>query len=166
MTYRPPMRRTTPLLLALALAVPLAAAVPAQAAQATERATAEQQAANLKLGTQLVDRFWSLIVAGDVDDLRPFLSPAFQVQRANGSGQNRNQYLAAFADSTTVVSDFALSKLRVTRAGGVLVARYVSQTTQMISGTEYATAPAPRIATFVQTPTGWRMTSNANFNAP
>jgi hypothetical protein len=36
----------------------------------------------------------------------------------------------------------------------------------MISGTEYATAPAPRIATFVQTPTGWRMTSNANFNAP
>ena len=88
------------------------------------------------------------------------------MQRANGSGQNRNQYLAAFADSTTVVSDFALSKLRVTRAGGVLVARYVSQTTQMISGTEYATAPAPRIATFVQTPTGWRMTSNANFNAP
>ena len=74
------MRRTTPLLLALALAVPLAAAVPAQAAQATERATAEQQAANLKLGTQLVDRFWSLIVAGDVDDLRPFLSPAFQVR--------------------------------------------------------------------------------------
>jgi hypothetical protein len=36
----------------------------------------------------------------------------------------------------------------------------------MISGIQYAAAPAPRIATFVQTPTGWRMTSNANFNAP
>ena len=88
------------------------------------------------------------------------------MHRAIGSGQNRNQYLAAFANSTTVISDFTLSKLRVTRAGGVLVARYVSQTTQTISGTEYATAPAPRIATFVKTPTGWRMTSNANFNAP
>jgi hypothetical protein len=136
-------------------------------AQAAERATAEQQAINLKLGTRLVDRFWSLLVDGDPDDLRAFLSPAFQVQRANGSGQNRNQYLASFANSTTVISDFALSKIRVTRAGGVVVVvRYVSQTTQTISGTPYSAAPAPRIATFVQTPKGWRMTSNANFNAP
>ena len=163
MVYSLRMLRATRILLVLALALSLSVATPAQAA---ERATVEQQASNLKLGSRLVDRFWKLLVAGDPDDLRAFLSPAFQVQRANGSGQNRNQYLAAFADSTTVVSDFALSKLRVTRAGGVLVARYVSQTTQMISGTEYATAPAPRIATFVQTPTGWRMTSNANFNAP
>ena len=163
MVYSLRMLRATRILLVLALALPLAVAAPAQAA---ERATAEQQAANLELGTRLVDRVWSLLVAGDPDDLRVFLSPAFQVQRANGSGQNRNQYLASFANSTTVISDFALSKIRVTRAGGVVVVRYVSQTTQTISGTPYSAAPAPRIATFVQTPKGWRMTSNANFNAP
>lgn len=159
------MHRRLLILLALALALPLALSGTAAAAPA-ERATAEQQAANLKLGTRLVTRFWDLLVAGDPDQLRAFLSPAFQVQRANGSGQNRNQYLADFADSTTVISDYALSKIKVTRAGGVVVVRYYSQTTQTISGTPYSTAPAPRIVTFVQTPSGWRMTSNANFNAP
>ncbi|MBM3681390.1 MAG: nuclear transport factor 2 family protein [Actinobacteria bacterium] len=153
------------LLLALALAVPLALTGPAAAAPA-ERATAEQQAANLKLGTRLVNRFWSLLVAGDPDELRAFLSPAFQVQRANGSGQNRNQYLADFANSTTVISDYSLSRIKVTRAGGLVVVRYYSQSTQTISGTAYSTTPAPRIVTFVQTPSGWRMASNANFNAP
>ncbi len=153
------------LLLALALSLPLALSGTAAAAPA-ERATAEQQAANLKLGTRLVTRFWDLLVAGDPDELRAFLSPAFQVQRANGSGQNRNQYLASIANSTTVISDYALSKIKVTRAGGVVVVRYYSQTTQTISGTPYSTAAAPRIVTFVQTPSGWRMTSNANFNAP
>lgn len=153
------------LLLALALSLPLALSGTAAAAPA-ERATAEQQAANLKLGTRLVTRFWDLLVAGDPDELRAFLSPAFQVQRANGSGQNRNQYLASIANSTTVISDYALSKIKVTRAGGIVVVRYYSQTTQTISGTPYSTAAAPRIVTFVQTPSGWRMTSNANFNAP
>ena len=153
------------LLLALALSLPLALSGTAAAAPA-ERASAEQQAANLKLGKRLVNRFWTLLVAGDPDQLRAFLSPAFQVQRANGSGQNRNQYLAAIAKSTTVISDYALSDIKVTRAGGIVVVRYYSQTTQTISGTPYSTAAAPRIVTFVQTPSGWRMTSNANFNAP
>lgn len=152
------------LVLALALAVPLALTGPAAAAP-VERATAEQQAANLKLGTRLVNRFWSLLVAGDPDELRAFLSPAFQVQRANGSGANRNQYVAAFAKSTTV-SAYALSELRVTRTGGLVVVRYVSQTTETIDGVAYAKTPAPRISTFVETPSGWRMASHANFNAP
>ena len=166
MVYGHRMRHTTPILLAFALALPLAVAMPAQAAQAAERATAEQQAANLKLGTRLVDRFWSLLVAGDPDDLRAFLSPAFQVQRANGSGQNRNQYLASIAKSTIVVSDFKLSNVKATRAGDLLVVRYVLETTEIINGAAYAKAPAPRIVTFLQTRNGWRMSSNANFNAP
>ncbi|MFM7552664.1 MAG: nuclear transport factor 2 family protein [Actinomycetota bacterium] len=152
------------LVLALALAVPLALTGPAAAAP-VERATAEQQAANLKLGTRLVNRFWSLLVAGDPDELRAFLSPAFQVQRANGSGANRNQYIAAYGKSTTV-SAFVLSEIRATRTGGLVVVRYVSQTTETIDGVAYAKTPAPRISTFVQTPNGWRMASHANFNAP
>lgn len=152
------------LLLALALALPLALTGPAGAAPA-ERASAEQQAANLKLGTRLVNRFWGLLVAGDPDDLRAFLSPAFQVQRANGTGANRNQYIAAYGKSTTV-SAYALSEIRATRTGGLVVVRYVSQTTETIDGVPYSKAAAPRISTFVLTPNGWRMASHANFNAP
>lgn len=152
------------LLLALALSLPLALSGPAAAAPA-ERASAEQQAANLKLGTRLVNRFWTLLVAGDPDDLRAFLSPAFQVQRANGTGANRNQYIAAYGKSTTV-SAFELSDIKATRTGGLVVVRYVSQTTETINGVAFSKAPAPRISTFVETPNGWRMASHANFNAP
>ena len=164
MAYSPWVLRATPILLALAFALALSLAV-ATPAQAAERATVEQQASNLKLGSRLVDRFWKLLVAGDPDDLRAFLSPAFQIQRANGSGQNRNQYLASIANSSTVITDYALSKIKVTRSGDVVVVRFISQATQIISGLQYSGAPAPRIATFLQTPTGWRITSNANFNS-
>ena len=34
------------------------------------------------------------------------------------------------------------------------------------SGSDNVLTDNGGIATFVQTPTGWRMTSNANFNAP
>lgn len=159
------MRRLT-LLLALALALlALPAAASASAAPPAERATAEQQAANQRLGTRLVQRFWGLLVAGDADALRAFLSPAFQVQRANGTGANRNQYIAAFGRSLAV-SAYRLSEVRATRTGDLVVVRYVSQTTETIDGVDYAKSPAPRISTFVQTPNGWRMASHANFNAP
>lgn len=158
------MRRIAPLLAALALAAAPAVAGAAQAAPA-ERATAAQQAANLKLGTRLVTRFWDLLVGGEPAELKAFLSPAFQVQRANGSGANRNQYVASFASSIRI-ADYALSGFKVTRTGGLLVARYVVVTSETIDGVAYSANPAPRISTFVRTPNGWRMASHANFNAP
>jgi hypothetical protein len=157
------MRRLT-LLLALAL-VALPALAPAASAAPAERATAAQQAANERLGTRLVTRFWELLKTGEPDELRAFLSPAFQVQRANGTGANRNQYVAALGRSIKI-TDYALSGFTVTRTGDLLVARYVVVTTETIDGAPYATSPVPRLSTFVKTPRGWRMASHANFNAP
>jgi len=159
------MRRALLLLIALALAAPLVAAAPGRAAAAETRATASQQAKNLQLGKRLTMRFWDLLVEGTPAQMRAFLSPAFQAQRANGSGANRNQYVASFARSIKI-ADYTLSDFRVTRSGGLVVVRYWVVTSETINGVPYATAPAPRLSTYVAGDTGWRMASHANFNAP
>ena len=148
------MRTLAIVLLALAVAAPAASA-----------ATAEQQAANQKLGTQLVTRFWTLLKAKDQDGLRAFLSPAFQLQRADGTGANRNQYIPTIG-KTVIIDDFELSEIKATRSGDVLVVRFVAVTKQIINGTLYSKAPAPRITTFIFNGRQWKLTSNANFNAP
>lgn len=160
-------RLSLPLLLGLALVVLPALTPAASAAPAApgERASAAQQAANKRLGQRLVTRFWRLLKTGEPGELRAFLAPAFQVQRANGTGANRNQYVASFAASIKI-TDYALSGFKVTRTGGLLVARYSVVTTETIDGVPYARAAAPRLSTFVRTPRGWRIASHANFNAP
>ena len=147
------------------LAAGLLLAVPIAGAQAAPRATAAQQAANEKLGRQLVTRFWELLKAQDRDGLRVFLSPAFQLQRANGTGANRNQYIPAIGTSI-IVLDYALSDFKVTRSGDVLVARFTAVATEEVGGQPYARPATPRLATFFFNGSAWRMTSNANFNAP
>ncbi len=114
----------------------------------TLRATSEQQAANLTLGKRLATRFWTLLTGDSATDLGAFLSPAFQVQRANGTGANRNQYLAQFGKATKV-SAFKLFDYKVTRNGTTLVARYISATTETILGESYAKAPAPPLNVYL-----------------
>lgn len=142
-----------------------ATATSAPTVDATPRAAATQQAANQKLGRQLVDRFWRLLKEKDQAGLRAFLSPAFQIQRADGSGANRNQYVPSVGKSV-VINDYTLSGFKVTRAGDILVARFIVVTTEIINGQSYTKAAMPRIATFAYDDMQWRMTSNANFNAP
>ena len=153
------------LLVVALLAAVLLAAVPTAVAQPAPRATAAQQAANAKLGLQLVTRFWELLKAKDQDGLRAFLSPAFQVQRADGTGANRNQYIPTIG-KTVIVDDYELADMKVTRSGPLLVARFVATSKQIINGSLYSKAPQPRIMTFFFNGTGWKATSNANFNAP
>ncbi len=145
------------------VAGPVAASARTQ--PSTLRATSAQQAANLALGKRLVTRFWTLLTGDSATDLGAFLSPAFQVQRANGTGANRNQCLAQFGKATKV-SAFKLSDYKVTRSGTTLVARYISATTETILGESYAKAPAPRLSTFIWTGSTWKLLSHANFNAP
>ena len=48
------------------------------------------------LGRRLVNRFFTDTRNHNFTDLRKFLSPAFQVQRADGSRQTKAQFLANF----------------------------------------------------------------------
>jgi hypothetical protein len=73
-------------------------------------------------GKALVTRFFKLPQAKDSAGLRSFLSPAFQVQRADGTGSGKAAYLAKLP---TVVK-FTLTQVAATEADGALVVRYLA----------------------------------------
>jgi hypothetical protein len=109
---------------------------------------------------QLVNRFFVLLVRKDRAGLQGFLSPAFQVQRADGSGADKREYLA----NLPTVTKFHITKLRATQAGATLVARYLAQVEGVVNGKPYTPGPAPRLSVFAWNGKRWQLAAHANFN--
>src|SRR5262245_52678803 len=108
----------------------------------------------------LSNRFFALIEKKDVIGLTRFLSPAFQVQRADGSGSGKKEWLAKLAD----ISAFQLTDFHATQAAGTLIVRYLATVEGTVNGRPYTPGPAPRLASYAWNGTRWQITSNANFN--
>ena len=81
----------------------------------------------------LVLRFFVLIQKKDVTGLNAFLSPAFQVQRADGTASGKAEYLQKLAD----VQKFSISGLHATEAGGTLVVRCHARVVGTVNGKPY-----------------------------
>jgi hypothetical protein len=145
-----------------ALALVVLALVMAPGATAT-RATGQQapQGSNpTSTAKQLVNHFFVLLAHKDRAGLQRFLSPAFQVQRADGSGAEKKDYLANLA----TINRFQITQLRATRADGTLVVRYLAQVEGVINGKPYTPGPAPRLSVFVWNGKRWQLAAHANFN--
>ena len=110
--------------------------------------------------TKLVSRFFTLIQQHDVAGLKKFVSPAFQLERADGSGMGKPAYLAALP----TLSSFELTDLTASQAGTVLVARYLATATGVVNGKPYTPGPAPRLTVFVWNGSAWQIAAHANFN--
>jgi Domain of unknown function (DUF4440) len=110
--------------------------------------------------TALSNRFFTLIVNKNIPRLTGFLSPAFQVQRADGSGSGKKEWLAKLADIDT----FELTDFHGTQAGSSLIVRYLATVKGTVNGRPYTPGPAPRLATYTWNGMRWQITSNANFN--
>ena len=157
-------RRTTVVyrLRPLAFAVVVLALVLAPGAssiRATGRPT--QQLANpTRTAQRLVNRFFVLLVHKDRAELQHFLSPAFQVQRADGSGGGKKEYLANLA----TINHFHITQLRATQARGTLVVRYLAEVKGVVNGKPYTPGPAPRLSVFAWTGKRWQLAAHANFN--
>jgi len=113
-------------------------------------------------GTALADKFLRLLEAEDRAGLRRFLSPAFQLQRADGTYVNKAEYLAKPA----IVESHQIDNVRATRVGDVIVVRFDLVVDATIDGLPQSIAPAPRLATFHKGPNGWQLLAYANFNTP
>ena len=111
-------------------------------------------------GHRLSNRFFKLLRTKNVEGLQGFLSDAFQVQRANGTGATKADYLT----NLPTVNNFVLSDFQGTQAGPVLVVRYEAVVEGVIDGHPYTPGPAPRIASYVWNGLRWQIASNANFN--
>jgi hypothetical protein len=108
----------------------------------------------------LVLRFFALVAHKDRAGLQRFLSPAFQVQRADGSASGKTQYLA----NLPTVDKFYISDLVATQAGGTLVVRYLARVEGRINGKPYTPGPAPRLSVFAWNGERWQLAAHANFN--
>jgi ethanolamine utilization microcompartment shell protein EutL len=149
--------------LAVACAVPtIAAADTAKQATASMKIAGKQVSA-AAWGRHLVVEFLTILQRDDpVPALTTFLDPAFQIQRANGSREDKASYLADPAK----FGDFEVSGYRVTRGGTIIVASFSVTAKETISGVVYKKTPAPRIATFRFDKGRWTLISYGNFNAP
>jgi Domain of unknown function (DUF4440) len=147
------MRKGAPIVFALAAAAALAPA--ASAARPAPRYANPTAAAK-----PLVVRFFTLIQHKDVAGLDRFLSPAFQVQRADGTASEKADYLKKLPD----VKTFSLSKFRATQQGATLIVRYQAVVTGTVNGKAYTPGPAPRLSVFAWNGRRWQLAAHSNFN--
>jgi Domain of unknown function (DUF4440) len=144
----------------LVLATVAASLLLSAPALATSSRPAPRLAHPTRAATPLVHRFFALIVDKNVDGLRRFLSPAFQVQYADGTSREKKEYLTKLA----VIEKFTLTNLRATQAGGTLVVRYLADVTGVVNGRPYTPGPAPRLSVFSWNGRRWQLAAHANFN--
>lgn len=109
---------------------------------------------------RLVTRYYVLIQRKDVAALRTFVSPAFQLQRDDGTGYGK----AGFLRDLPNIRSFRLSNLAASQAGQVLVVRYLANLTGSADGRPYTPGPYPRLSVFEWNGSAWRLVAHANFN--
>lgn len=114
------------------------------------------------LGERLVNRYLSRLQHHDVQGLKEFLSPAFQLQRADGSRVTKSEYLS----NLPTLTGYTISNLRQTKAKNVLVATYQLAADLVVNGVPIQPGYEPRIATFVDGKKRWQLVSYANFASP
>lgn len=148
--------------IAVALAVGLAGTT--SAAQGTLYSPAPTRLANPDTtATQLLNRFFRALAADNGVKLGALLSPAWMIQRANGTWATRAQYLAARPD----VRQYQIVDVMARYAMPTLVVRSRTATQEgTASGATVTSRLAPRLSTFTWQGGRWRMTSHANFNPP
>ena len=143
--------------LVAALTLVALAATPASAASAPK--LKDPNATGEKLAT----KFLTLLQEKDIKGLTAFLDPSFQLQRADGTGVTKAEYVA----NPAVVTSFTIGpELTAVQAGDVLTVRWQLEVNVQIDGTQYRTTEAPRLSVFRWDGRQWRMVAHANFNVP
>ena len=127
---------------------------------ATTTTTAIGTAAAVATGKPLAEKWFTLVQNKDVAGLKKFMSPAFELQRADGTGSNKADYLK----NISTVQSFNLTDFTASRAGDVLVVRYLADATGIVNGKPYSPGPAPRLTVFKRDGKAWQIVAHANFN--
>ena len=124
------------------------------------RTAAPRRSDPVATATPLVNRFFNVLQSHDTKGLDRFLSPAFQIERADGSGATKAQYLA----NLPTINSFSISNVTATQTGSVLVVRYLATIEGVVNGKRATPGPAPRISVFVRSGRTWQLVAHANFN--
>lgn len=109
---------------------------------------------------ELAVRQWlDAVVAGTPEALGAVLAPEFQIQRANGTGYDRDGYIEGGAAQ---LAEFDATDLVATRHEDLLVVRYTLIVSETISG-QPVQRTAPRLTVFRWDEDRWLVVAHANF---
>jgi hypothetical protein len=155
----PSLRRLLALLVTSFLAVSLLASCGDDDDETTDPAaqTAPQEQSDRELASELA----RLLKNKDMKGLDEFLSPAFQLQRADGSYLKKKEYL----ENPSQVDEFEVFEVSGTRYGNTRIIRYVSRVSAIVNGKRTGDDPSPRLATFVWNGERWQLAAFANYVA-
>jgi hypothetical protein len=114
-------------------------------------------------GRELAQRF--LDILGDPNPsplLEEFLSPAFQLQRSNGTFANKEEYVGQPASVArfTILDD----AFRAYQDGPALTVRFRVSIEEEIDGQQLRVTQADRLGVFLRTASGWKLLAWSNFN--
>lgn len=114
-------------------------------------------------GRELAQRF--LDILGNPTPaplLEEFLSPAFQLQRSNGTFANKEEYV----DQPASVSRFTIldEGFRAYQEGPTVTVRFRVTIEEEINGEQLRATEADRLGVFIRTSAGWQLLAWSNFN--
>jgi hypothetical protein len=114
-------------------------------------------------GRALVTEFLTLLSTEEAPGLEDFLADGFQLQRADGTGATKAEYVEKHA----LVESFEIGDdLVAVQDGDLLTVRWTVVTEESVGGAALGGDEAPRISVFVYEDGDWRMVAHANFNLP
>ena len=112
-------------------------------------------------GRACVVEFLELLGEDGAPGLDDFLADGFQLQRADGTGATRDEYVA----NPAVVNSFTIADgLIAVQDGDVITVRWSVVVDETISGEQYGTELAPRLSVCVRDGGRWKLMAHANFN--
>ena len=104
--------------------------------------------------------FWTANVAGTAKALDPVLAPEYQIERADGSGLDKEGYLKSNLPKFAAMPE--VSSVKVTGTGDILVVRYEITLDATRNG-KRVQRHAPRLTVFRKQGDSWLVVAHANF---
>ena len=154
-------RGATALVALVALVIGSFVVMPSAGAGAASNGSAPTLKSPEATARKLVTAWLTALKDKDSAEIAASLAPNFQIERADGSGQDRAGYLAKPA----VVTAFTLGDDMVAiQSGGTLTVRWGIKVSEQIGDNQFQNVEAPRLTTFIWQKGRWKILSYANFN--
>lgn len=127
-----------------------------------ESATVEDPQA---LATELINEYATAVFERDQEALGNLLSEAYQLRRTNGSGYDREGYVAALAEGSDYeLVSYDLIDITAKQDGDILVATFTLDADVQENGQPVISEPSPSLVTFVRVDGEWKLASDAFFS--
>lgn len=117
------------------------------------------------LATELINEYATAVFERDQEALGNLLSEAYQLRRTNGSGYDREGYVAALAEGSDYeLVSYDLIDITAKQDGDILVATFTLDADVQENGQPVISEPSPSLVTFVRVDGEWKLASDAFFS--